>query len=91
VVNAVKHGRAGRISIGLDSAADEIVLTIKDDGTGPPETTQSMAQDTEGGLRAMAYRADLIGATFNMERLPTRGTRLTCVLPLTGGKNAAKN
>ena len=89
VANAVKHGQAAQINICLDSADDEIVLTVTDDGAGPPGKNQA---DADPGLRAMAYRADLIGATFNIERLSTRGTRVTCTLPgLLNGKNAAKN
>jgi signal transduction histidine kinase len=78
VMNAIKIRRAGRINIGLDSAADEIVLTITDDGAGWPEKN---ALDTQPGLRAMAYRADLMGAAFNFERLTPQGNRVTCVLP----------
>jgi signal transduction histidine kinase len=33
------------------------------------------------GLRTMAYRASVIGATFNVERQLSRGTRVTCKLP----------
>jgi signal transduction histidine kinase len=91
VANAIKHGRAARINICLDSADDEIVLTITDDGAGLPENPPDGAGT---GLRTMAYRADLIGATFNIERLSTCGTRVTCALPAAGllnGKNAAKN
>lgn len=81
VTNAAKHGRAAHINIGLDAADEEIVLTVTDDGTGPPETN-ALGDSSE--LRAMAYRADLIGATFKIERLPTRGTRVTCALPASG-------
>jgi signal transduction histidine kinase len=91
VANAVRHARAAHINICLDSADDEIVLTITDDGAGLPEKIP----DGGGlGLRTMAYRADLIGATFNLERLSTHGTRVTCALPAAGllnQKNAAKN
>ena len=81
VTNAVKHGRAARINICLDAADEEIALTITDDGLGVPE---KIPDGTGLGLRAMACRADLIGATFNIERLSTRGTRVTCVLPSAG-------
>jgi signal transduction histidine kinase len=91
VTNAVKHGRAKSINIGLDSAADEIVLTITDDGTGQTETKPNGMQDAEMRQRAMAYRADLIGATFNIERLNTHGTRVTCVLPVTTTKNVVND
>ncbi len=93
VANAVKHGQAAHINICLDAAGDEIVLTVTDDGVGLP----GKISDGAGmGLRAMAYRADLIGATFNLERLPTRGTRMTCVMPASGlldekGNHDAKN
>jgi len=33
------------------------------------------------GLHIMAYRANLIGATFDIGRLPESGTRVTCKLP----------
>lgn len=89
--HAVKQGRAAHIHIGLDSAADEIVLTITDDGAGQPE---SMRDDGDAGLRAMACRADLLGARLRVERLATSGTRVTCVLPTSGlpnKPNAAQN
>ncbi len=73
MVNAAKHSRAGRINIGLDSGDDEIVLSITDDGTAGLEKTGGEAQSPYGALRALAYRADLIGASFNIERLATRG------------------
>ena len=78
ITNAVRHGKAGRVNVCLDYADGEIVLTVTDDGVGLPEN----ARNGDGmGLRIMACRADMIGATFNIERLPTRGTRVTCTLP----------
>jgi signal transduction histidine kinase len=85
VANAVKHGRAAHINIGLDAADEEIVLTVTDDGAGLPE---KMPGGEGLGLRAMACRADLIGATFNLERLSIGGARMTCALPVASLKNA---
>ena len=80
VTNAVRHGKARHINICLDSEDKETVLTVTDDGTGLPAN----AQNNQGmGLRIMAYRASMIGAAFNIERLPMRGTRVTCTLPAT--------
>jgi signal transduction histidine kinase len=83
ITNAVRHGKARHINICLDSADNEIVLTVTDDGTGLPEN----APNGNGmGLRIMAYRADMIGATFHIERLSSlNGTRVTCALA-SGGK-----
>ena len=71
ITNAVRHGKARSINIRLDSTADEIILTIIDDGIGLPEN----ARNGEGlGLRIMAYRASMIGATFNIERASSLDT-----------------
>ena len=78
VSNAIRHGKATHVNICFDSADNEMVLTITDDGSGLPENTRS---GNGMGLRLMAYRADMIGATFNLERLPTHGTRVTCTRP----------
>jgi signal transduction histidine kinase len=78
VSNAIRHGKARYINISLDLADNELVLTVTDDGSGLPEN----ARNSNGmGLRIMAYRADMIGATFNLERLSTQGTRVTCTRP----------
>lgn len=91
VTIAVKHRRAACINIGLDSAGEEVVLSITDDGSNLPENMEDDAPDARGGLLAMAYRADLIGATFKLERVATRGTRVTCVLASPGTEHAAQN
>jgi len=83
ITNAVRHGKARHINVCLDSTADEIVLTIIDDGIGLPEN----ARNGNGlGLRIMAYRASMIGATFNIERLSSlSGTCVTCTLVSNNG------
>ncbi len=78
--NAIRHGKARCVNIGLDVSEGEIVLTITDDGAGLRENPGSSHDGM--GLHIMAYRASMIGATFNIERLPTQGTRVTCLLPL---------
>ena len=83
VTNAVRHGKARHVNICLDSTEDETVLTVTDDGIGLPEN----ARAGDGmGLRIMAYRASMIGATFHIERLSVlSGTRVTCMLAAGGG------
>jgi len=86
VINAARHGRAKHINIRLDYVDGKIVLTVTDDGTGLPEN----ARNGNGmGLRIMAYRAEMIGATFHIERLSNLpGTRVTCTLDT---KNTSKS
>ncbi len=89
VTNAIKHGKAKFINISLEKNEDATTLTVTDDGAGLPETSRG----GEGmGLRIMAYRASMIGATFHIETLPESGTRVTVKLPAGAAKNhGAKN
>ncbi len=73
--NAVKHGKAGQIEIGMSAADGRSVLTIVDDGIGLSE------DDQEGdgmGLRIMRYRAGMIGATLDIHRDSGGQTILSC-------------
>jgi len=78
ITNAVRHGKARHINVRIDSTNNALVLTVVDDGIGLPENTR----DGKGlGLRIMAYRASMIGATFDIERLSSLGgTCVTCRL-----------
>src|SRR5215471_5008383 len=78
ISNAVKHGKAKNISIQLETLDDGgITLRIKDDGIGLPEPIPRTAGM---GLRIMAHRATMIGATFNAQRDRSGGTIVSCVL-----------
>ena len=79
ITNAVKHSEAKSIVVRLESGADGLTLTISDDGVGVPPKIQGGM-----GLRTMAYRASVIGASFNVARQLSRGTRVTCQLPAGG-------
>jgi two-component system CheB/CheR fusion protein len=76
VLNAVKHGRAARVSISLARTGDQGILTVRDDGQGfqPPGNSHSGM-----GIRIMHYRARVIDATLNLQSQPGRGTEISCV------------
>ena len=75
--NAIRHGRARNVVISLAAAGEKTMLTITDDGTGLPTDARTK---TGMGLRIMEYRADMIGATFDIQNLPAGGARAVCVL-----------
>lgn len=78
VRNAISHGKARRIGINLSEHQGLIRLAIEDDGLGMPEDLKK----GEGlGIRIMAHRAAMIGASFSIEPAPTGGTIVTCLLP----------
>lgn len=77
VTNAVKHGKAKNISVQLETLDDGPALRVKDDGVGLPNPLPK----TGGmGLRIMAHRASMIGATFKAERDDPSGTIVSCLL-----------
>jgi len=84
--NAVQHGRATQVAIRLASAKDGIELTVTDNGSGLPE---DFGRNGGQGVQLMRYRADLIGAVFNIGRAGSTGTRVTCTLPHVNGAGAA--
>jgi signal transduction histidine kinase len=79
VSNVLKHARATHITISLDSRPDRLVLQVRDDGTGIPE---GAGVATGMGLRTMAYRATLIGATLTIGRGDAGGTLVECAMPV---------
>jgi signal transduction histidine kinase len=77
ISNAVKHGKAKHIIVQLESLDDGIVLRVRDDGVGLPDLPR---KHTGMGLRIMAHRASMIGATFKAGRAQPAGTEVACVL-----------
>ena len=69
--NAVRHGRASRVEVGL--SGDPLVLTVEDDGRGfqPGATT-----GTGFGLTSMRERAEGAGATYALRSAHGRGTQV---------------
>ncbi len=76
--NAIRHGKAKRVVIKLESRADGIVLNVEDDGIGIP---QMSAKNGGMGLRIMAHRANLIDAALVVERGVRGGTVVRCIFP----------
>lgn len=75
VNNAVKHAKAGRISIVLKPVSAGFELTVEDDGLGLPPH----CEDAAGmGMHIMRYRASMIGATLRLDSTPGGGTAVIC-------------
>lgn len=78
VANAAKHAKAWKISVVLDGTAEALVLTVTDDGTGPPDSSQ---EHRGMGLNIMRYRAQSMGGTLAITDAGGRGTIVRCVAP----------
>jgi len=77
VRNALKHGQAKNILIRLEASEESTILSIKDDGAGLPEP---LPKKRGMGLRIMAHRAAMIGASFTARRDAAGGTLVACQL-----------
>ena len=78
--NAVRHGNARVIEITLEAKADELTLSITDDGTG----IQPSAEPSDGlGLRILDYRARMLNGEIELTNSRDRGTRLMVRCPAT--------
>jgi signal transduction histidine kinase len=77
VRNAVRHAQARHIRIQLTDTSGTLRLRVVDDGVGI-----GRASDAGGGygLRSMAYRAALIGATFECRPAQDGGTAMICTV-----------
>lgn len=77
--NAVKHGQAKTVTIGLQASPTEITLSIQDDGRGIDLT----GNPTDGmGIKTMNYRADVMGGSLAIGRKEDGGTQVQCRVPL---------
>ena len=76
VSNAIKHGRATRIEVGLTAGSNRVFLAVKDNGVGISATPPR----TGAGLRIMQYRAGMIGGTLAVQREGAGGTTVACTV-----------
>ncbi|MGE3536465.1 MAG: response regulator [Candidatus Tectimicrobiota bacterium] len=79
VNNALQHGKASAVHVGLQYADGVLHLTVTDNGCGLPD---GVGTRPGMGLRIMRSRARMIGATFDVQRGAAGGTAACCVLPV---------
>ena len=75
VSNAIRHGRAGRISIALNADHSRATLSIVNDGRPFPKR---LPKKRGMGLQVMGYRAEVIGGILDVQQGPAGGTQVTC-------------
>jgi signal transduction histidine kinase len=83
VTNAIKHAKTKAIAIRLARVANELIVTVQNDGLPFPNLK---SPSTGMGLRIMSYRASLIGAVLEIRGDGPQGTCVTCSVPLEGKK-----
>ncbi len=74
--NAVRHGTAQRVRVGLVTRGDRHRLIILDDGQG--FDTQGQRGASGRGLRLMHYRANMLGGVLTVRSSLGLGARVIC-------------
>jgi PAS domain S-box-containing protein len=79
--NVAKHARANHVDIVLERNAEHLSLIIEDNGVGFDPSDKDTLGDGIG-LTGMRERAALVGADFQIESTPSRGTTLIVRVPI---------
>jgi len=75
LTNVARHARARQVTMTLEELAQEVRLTIADDGTGFDFSFQSET-GSAWGLISMRERAEAVGGRFQVRSAPGEGTRI---------------
>ena len=76
ITNALRHGRAAEIRLGLRRVDGALLLSVENDGAVPARIAFG------NGLTGMRERLDAVGGTLELESTPPRGMRLLARIPL---------
>jgi signal transduction histidine kinase len=76
--NAIRHGKAGHVTVRIEQDGTDGILTVSDDGLGfDPRGVSGSGI----GLASMNERARHLGGSFTIESTPGRGATVHVRLP----------
>jgi len=78
VTNVVKHSQATHCYITIDTTADEVILTVHDDGIG---MTFERSDNRGNGLRGMKERLEFVNGSLYIDTTDQVGTTLKLSVP----------
>ena len=76
LTNCARHARASAIAVEFDAGPDRLLLSVADDGVGI-DLAGIGAKKPGLGLLSMQERAEAIGARWQIESTPGKGTRIS--------------
>ena len=77
LTNVVRHARASRVQVRVESHPSQLGILVQDDGCGIPN-------DAQPGLGLLGFRERVrqLGGTLRIEAMPEGGTAVEALLPL---------
>ncbi|MEA3210297.1 MAG: hypothetical protein QOE70_3354 [Chthoniobacter sp.] len=84
LTNAIRHARAGTVTVELRAEPDRVWLIVQDDGVGFDHVAmqQRAGRGASVGLLSMNERVSLLGGELEVNSGPGRGTEIRAWLPL---------
>ncbi len=85
--NVVKHSGATLAEVILDFGQEELRISVSDNGVGfvVGENAGSSGRAGQMGLVGMFERAEIMGASLDIDSKPGAGAKLQVSIPLKGG------
>ena len=78
VGNAIRHGRATRLTVTISQIGSRGILSVQDDGTGMPDQPNPSGM----GLRIMRHRARMLGGQLDIYEENSKGVTISCSFPV---------
>jgi signal transduction histidine kinase len=84
LLNVVKHARTRNVGIVLRRAAEQLVVTVSDDGAGFDMTSMELRQrELVGfGLFSIRQKIEYLGGSVAIYSSPGSGTQVTLMVPM---------
>ncbi|MGE3976924.1 MAG: PAS domain S-box protein [Nitrospira sp.] len=89
LINSAKHAGTGQAALTMEKRADDLCITVKDEGKGFDLAVAATAGVPSGeisskfGLYSIQERMRALGGSFTIDSVPGLGTIATLILPLT--------
>jgi PAS domain S-box-containing protein len=84
--NVIRHSRATQVRVSFDLDAEEVRVTVQDNGVGFEVTDwDDLLRSGKLGLAGMSERAQLLGGAVTIASKPGEGTAVTAILPIVEG------
>jgi signal transduction histidine kinase len=85
LANVAKHAGAGKVAVTLSYLEDEVMLDVRDNGSGfDADAVSERAASADGtgfGLRGIRQRLARVGGTLAIESAPGEGTAVNAIVP----------
>jgi signal transduction histidine kinase len=84
--NVVQHAQAQRVTVNLQYRADDVRLSVADDGRGVAPGALGDGPDAGHGIANMRERTRLLDGEFDLKSKPGHGLRLSVSVPCQAGR-----